>query len=491
MIDLTLNEEQIEKNARICAEKNILLPTYEEMADPSKIPADVKKDLESIGRDEVHSRNLYRVSWENEPVEKGGLFDEPNYLELPAELTGVKARIVGLAGRYFPTGSHKVGASYSCLAPTLVTGQFDPDRNMAVWPSTGNYCRGGAYISRLLGCKSIAILPEEMSQERFTWLKNMADETIATPGSESNVKEIFDKCHELTAERGENIFIFNQFDQLGNHLWHYAVTGPAMEKILRKIMGPRDRLAGSCISSGSAGTLGSADYLKDTYPGAKVVVSEALQCPTLLNNGFGAHRIEGIGDKHVPWVHNVKNTDMVVAVDDEHSMRLLRLFNEPAGMAYLKEQGVPAAVVERLGLLGISSICNVITAVKFAKYYELTEEDVVMTVFTDSEAMYTSRLRELQAERGDYTRENAIADFEMLRQIGIDALLELSYQDKKRIHNLKYYTWVEQQGKTYAEINQQWYDRDYWDNIHQTKEKLDELIKAFNDKVREYQKELK
>lgn len=486
MIDLTKNEAQIEKNAQLCAKQGILLPTYEEMADPAKIPEEIKKELKGIGRDEVHSRNLYRVSWENEPQEEGGTYDGVNYLEIPSELTGVKARIIGLVGKYFPTGAHKVGAAYSCLAPTLVTGQFDPEKNMAVWPSTGNYCRGGAYISRLLGCKSVAILPEEMSQERFNWLKTMADETIATPGCESNVKEIFDKCHELDAERGESIFIFNQFEQFGNHLWHHEVTGKSMEKVLKQVMGPKDRLAGTCVSSGSAGTTASGEYLKTLFPQAKLAVSEALQCPTLLSNGFGGHRIEGIGDKHVPWIHNMKNTDMVVAVDDEHTMRLLRLFNDKAGRDYLKEQGIDPALVDKLDLLGISCICNVLTAIKFAKYYELDENDVVMTVFTDSEAMYTSRLAELNEERGAYTRDNAIADYEMLQQIGTDALQELTYADRKRVHNLKYYTWVEQQGKTYEEINAQWYDRDYWQSIYRLKPELDKLIKEFNEKVKSY-----
>ncbi|MCK5736446.1 MAG: pyridoxal-phosphate dependent enzyme, partial [Spirochaetaceae bacterium] len=461
-------------------------PTYAQMANPDLIPEKIKQELKSIGRDEVHSRNLFRVGWENEPVESGGGFTGVNYLEIPSEISGVKARIIGLSGKFFPTGAHKVGAAYSCLAPTLITGQFDPEKNMAVWPSTGNYCRGGAYISRLLACKSIAILPEEMSQERFTWLKNMADETIATPGSESNVKEIFDKCHELDAEHGEGIFIFNQFDQMPNPLWHHEVTGPAMEKIYGAEADDRSRLAGVCLSSGSGGTLGSGTYIRNKFPGAKVAVSEAKQCPTLLDNGFGAHRIEGIGDKHVPWVHNVKDTDMVAAIDDEHTMRLLRLFNESVGQEFLKSKGVKAEVLDRLNWLGISSICNMLTAVKMAKYYELTEDDIIMTVFTDSEGMYTSRLEELTAERGAYTRDDAIADYEMLKQIGIDSMLELRYEDKKRIHNLKYYTWIEQQGKTYEEINAQWYDRDYWEDIYGVSEELDKMIVEFNKKVESY-----
>ena len=484
MIDLSENEAQIVENAKICAKQGIILPTYAQMANPSMIPEKIKQELKKIGRDEVHSRNLFRVNWENEPVESGGGFTGVNHLLIPPELSGVRAKIVGMVGKFLPTGAHKVGAAFSCLAPTLVTGQFNPEKSMAVWPSTGNYCRGGAYISRLLACKSVAILPEEMSSERFEWLKGMADETIATPGSESNVKEIFDKCHELKAERGANVFIFNQFDQMPNHLWHHEVTGVAIEKLFKRFSDLQSRMAGICLSSGSAGTLGSASYIKKLFPGSKLAVSEALQCPTLANNGFGKHRIEGIGDKHVPWVHNVRDTDMVIAIDDEHVIRLLRLFNEEVGREYLSTKNVPADTLDNIDLLGISGICNLLTAIKFAKYYELDEEDIVITVFTDSEAMYTSRLEELRQERGNYTRENSIADYQLLSGMGIDHTHELSYWDKKRIHNLKYYTWVEQQGKTFEEINAQWYQKDYWDEIYKSREKLDKMIEDFNQKVR-------
>ena len=483
MIDLSVNENQTDINARICADNEIILPTFEQMANPQTIPPEIIAELKSVGRDEVHPRNLFRITWENEPVDAGGGFGGVNFFEIPSELSGVDARIVALVGKWFPTGAHKVGAAYSCLAPTLVTGRFDPAKNMAVWPSTGNYCRGGAYVSRLLGCKSIAILPEEMSKERFRWLESMAGETIATPGCESNVKEIFDKCHELDAERGSSIFVFNQFDELPNHLWHHEVTGPAMEKVLEQIAGPRDRVAGTCVSSGSAGTTACGEYLKTRYPGAKLAVSEALQCPTLLANGFGGHRIEGIGDKHVPWIHNVKNTDMVLAVDDEHTVRLLRLFNEPVGREYLSNRGIPDEIVDSLGLLGISGICNLISSIKMAKYYELGGEDIIMTVFTDSEAMYSSRLTELSEERGRYNRDDAVADFGLLSAITTDALLELSYCDRKRIHNLKYYTWVEQQGKTAEELNSQWYDREYWDRVYAAGKEIDRLIVAFNDRI--------
>ena len=483
MIDLTVDETQVRKTAAICKEQGIELPTYSQMKNPGLIPDRVKRDLKGIALWDVNSKNLFRVSWHNERKSRGGTYKGVNHIELPSALTRAKARIVALTGKWFPTGAHKVGAAFGCLVPTLVTGRFDPSTHKAVWPSTGNYCRGGAYIAKLLGCASIAILPEEMSKERFEWLRNVADETIATPGCESNVKEIFDKCRELRKTRGDKLFLFNQFEELGNHLWHWEVTGSAMERTVRELMGENSVYAGACLSSGSAGTLAAGEYMKSVFPQAKLAVAEALQCPTLLSNGFGGHRIEGIGDKHVPWIHNVKNTDMVLAIDDEHAMRLLRLFNEEIGREYLAERGVDSSTLDRLDLLGISGIGNMLSAIKFAKYYELTEEDIVMTVFTDSFEMYESRLQELAEERGAYTRDNAAADYELLNQIGTDNLLELTYADRKRIHHLKYYTWIEQQGRQLEELNAQWYDRSYWTDIYKLAPRIDRLIIEFNERV--------
>ena len=483
MIDLKINENQRKKNIQRCREKGIILPTYAQMRDPSAVPEPIKKELSGIGLWDVHSRNLFRVTWHNEPKERGGSFGGVNYLELPRSITGTKARIIGLVGKWFPTGAHKVGAALSCLLPELVTGRFDPTTKKAVWPSTGNYCRGGAYISRLLACPSIAILPAGMSKERFEWLKTMAEEVIATPGSESNVKEIFDKCIELEATRPDAV-IFNQFDQLPNHLWHYAVTGPAMEEVFRSISRPGDHVAGAVLSSGSAGTLGSGSYLRDSFPGAKVAVAEALQCPTILENGYGGHRIEGIGDKHVPWIHNLRDTDAAIAVDDELPMRFIRLFNEEAGKKVLAENGVAADLVGKLGWLGISGVGNLIGAIKFAKYFELGEHDVVFTMFTDSMELYGSRLRELTAERGVYDQRQADRDYERLQGIGVDHFLELSQVDKRRIHNLKYFTWIEQLGKDLSELRAQWDDyRAYWGGLRAQVGQLDTMIEDFNAEV--------
>ncbi len=483
MIDLTVYKESLTRTVERARERNIIIPTFAMMKEPSLIPNRIKQELKGIGLWDIVPQNLYRITWKNDPQPEGGGFDGVNTLELPKSLTGVDARIIALVGKWLPTGSHKVGAAFGCLVPRLVTGQFDPTTQKAVWPSTGNYCRGGAYDSTLLACESVAILPEGMSKERFDWLATVAGEVIRTPGSESNVKEIFDKCWELR-ESGEDLVIFNQFDEFGNYLWHYEITGQAMQEVLERELGPQDRYRGVVLTTGSAGTLACGDYMKQLFPGSKVAAGEALQCPTLLENGFGAHRIEGIGDKHVPWIHNVKNTDMIIALDDNVIVSLARLFNENEGKKYLVDRGVPEDLVAQLELLGFSSIANLAMAIKFAKYYELGEEDVVLTVFTDSMELYRSRLREMHAEIGAYSdRDAAVAYERYLLGLTTDNLLELRYTDRRRVHNLKYYTWVEQQGKTYEEIVTQWEDDDYWVEIQNLVPQFDELITAFNQKV--------
>ncbi len=481
MIDLTINQKQLERTVKRCKERNIIIPTFEQMKNPEKTPQKIKDELKGIGLWDVNPRNLFRITWKNEPKPKGGLYGKVNYLELPKQLTGVSARIIALVGKWFPTGAHKVGASFGCLAPRLVTGQFDPTSQKAVWPSTGNYCRGGAYNSALLSCESIAILPEEMSKERFEWLKKIAGEVIPTPGCESNVKEIYDKCWELRKTRND-IVIFNQFDEFGNYLWHYEVTGNAIYEILKEIMTDKDKFAGATFTTGSAGTIASGDFLKEKFPLSKIAAGEALQCPTLLNNGFGGHGIEGIGDKHVPWIHNIKNTDMIIAIDDKDCLNLIRLFNEPIGREYLINQGVDEKLVSRLDLIGISGVANLLSAIKFAKYYELTENDIVITVFTDSMELYGSRIKEMEEQYGKYKTEDAIKDYHK-HLIGqkIDNMLELSYYERRRIHNLKYYTWIEQQARELSELNRQWYDYDnYWGNIRTFAPQIDKLINQFN-----------
>jgi len=477
---MQVNNEVIQRAAERCWERHVILPTFAQLKEPARIPEGIKERLRKVGLWEVNPLNLFRIGWHNEPVEHGGGFGAVNYLVLPSALTGVAAPIVMLIGKWFPTGAHKVGAAYGCLAPRLVTGAFDPTRHKAVWPSTGNYCRGGVFDACLMGCDSVAILPEQMSRERFEWLRAMGAEVIATPGCESNVKEIYDACWEMRRTRPECI-IFNQFEEFGNACWHYHVTGAAAEEAWRGVGGPGARLAAFVSATGSAGTIAAGDYLRTIAPRVVIVAAEALQCPTLYENGFGAHRIEGIGDKPVPWIHNVRNTDAIAAIDDEACLRIFRLFNDEAGQAYLERAGVPRRVVQQLHLLGISCIANMLAAIKTARRFELTARDVIISVATDSAAMYASRLEEMCAARGAYTAEQAARDFDgALLATRDDHFAELTYHTRKALHNLKYYTWVEQQGKGVEELQALWYNEEFWPRTYAQVEEWDRLIEAFN-----------
>jgi len=476
-----LYPDVVRKTAARCKERGVIIPTFAQMRNPDLIPEPIRARIAKVGLWDVNPLNLFRITWKNDI--KTGMYGGVNYIEIPQSITGVKARIVGLIGKYFPTGAHKVGAAFGCLVPRLVSGEFDPSRDKAVWPSTGNFCRGGAFDCALLGCTPVAILPEQMSKERFVWLKQIGAEVIATPGSESNVKEIYDKCWELKKDP-KNV-IFNQFEEFGNPIWHYNVTGPAIEEVLQTL-GVRNSHAAAYISAtGSAGTIAAGDYLKQRFPHLKIVATEALQCPTLSMNGFGAHRIEGIGDKHIPWVHNARNTDAVAAIDDEDCMRILRLFNEEEGKHYLSNIGVSATEAETLSLLGISSICNMLAAIKTAKYFELSQNDVIVTVFTDSVDLYQSRLDELRQDHGKYSQVSAAMDLAgPISHQSIDFFKELSYYERKAIHNLKYFTWIEQQGRTFEELNEQW-EPEYWRSLFEDEVGyFDRLIEDFNGQAR-------
>ncbi len=482
---MTDKEKVLENTVKRCREKHIILPTYKQMRNPELIPEKVKEKLKGIGLWDLNSLNLFRITWKNDPVEFGGGFGKVNYLVIPPQLTGIKAKVVILLGKFFPTGAHKVGATFGPLVEKLVTGRFDPTWQKALWPSTGNYCRGGAYDSYLLGCESIAVLPEGMSKERFEWLRKVGAEIFATHGTESNVKEIYDKVKELKALRGDEIVNLNQFEEIGNPLWHYAVTGPAMEEVFQSVKTEKSRFSGVFLTQGSAGTLGSTDYLREKFPHLKVCAGEALQCPTLLMNGYGEHRIEGIGDKHIPWIHNIRNMDLVAAIDDNPNIRLMRLFNDPAGQDFLiRELGLDREFVGKLKILGISSIANLMGSIKLAKYFEMTEDDILFTVATDSMDMYQSRLVEERLKNGEFTNRDAAVSFNAdMLGLGIDHIIEMNYYEKRRMHNLKYFTWIEQQGKTVEELNAQWYDPNYWKSQYSKADEWDELINEFNERT--------
>ena len=391
-------------------------------------------------------------------------------------------------------GAHKVLAAYACLVPRVITGTFDPARDRAVWPSTGNYCRGGVAISRLMGCRGVAVLPAGMSRERFAWLEDwVADpaDIIRTPGTESNVKEIYDKCAELAADPGH--VIFNQFAEFGNHLVHYQCTGRALGAVFESmtaaeptgVSGPGLRLRAFVSASGSAGTLGAGDYLKERY-GAQIVAAEALECPTMLANGFGEHNIQGIGDKHIPLIHNVMNTDLVAGISDRATDQLSVLFAAPEGVAYLRtRRRVPEPVLASLPAFGLSSICNILAAVKTAKHLRLGPDDVIMTVATDGAAMYGSERERIAAR--DFPAGFDLADAaevfgRWMLGTGPDHLLEATLADRNRIFNLGYYTWVEQQGVSLADFEAR-RDQRFWTGLRDLLPAWDAMITEFNERT--------
>ena len=464
-------------------ERNIVLPTFAQQKDPTLVPESIQSRLRDVGLWDLDPANLFRITWKNEPVAHGGGFGEGNWIEFPPALTGIDATIVGIVGKWFPTGAHKVGAAYGCLVPRLITGAFDPATQKAVWPSTGNFCRGGAYDCALLACPAVAILPEGMSRERFEWLERIGiDEVIATHGTESNVKEIYDKCWELRHERGDSIVIFNQFEEFGNAIWHYHMTGSIIQEIFEKHYADGRQLSGYVSATGSAGTIAAGDFLRTKHPEIRVVATEALQCPTLLRMGFGDHRIEGIGDKHVPWIHNVRNTNFIAAVDDEQTMQLMRLFNEDEGRECLRREGVDDETLEKLSLLGISCICNLVAAIKTARYYEMDGRDVIFIPLTDSMELYSSRMREMHEQHCPYTTHLADQHFgRYVMGTTPDHVRELGYKDQKSLHNFKYFTWAEQQGRNSVELRELW-DPDFWREAfsQEVVDEWDRLIDAFN-----------
>jgi cysteine synthase len=463
----------------------VRLPTFAELADPFRIPETRRTALRSVDPDRPDPANLFRVHWYNDR-DRTGFVATPSHLVFPPQFTGVRSPIVMVLGCCFPMiGAHKVLAAYGCLIPYLVTGRFDPARHKAIWPSTGNYCRGGIAISRILDCRGIAVLPEGMSEERFDWLRAWVprpENIISTPGSESSVKEIYDRCGDLARDPAN--IVLNQFAEFGNYVAHYACTGAALARVFEAVREwrPGLRLAAFVAASGSAGTLAAGDYLKDEH-GARIVAVEASECPTLLRNGFGEHNIQGIGDKHVPYIHNVMNTDIVVGVSDRSTGALDLLFNSEAGSAYLAERRhIAPELLSGLKLIGLSGLANLVAAIKTAKRLELAEDDAIVTVATDSAGLYGSERRKLVAAhyRDGFDTVSAGEVFgQHLLGVADNDVLELTHNERSRIFNLGYYTWVEQQGVP-VEAFEQRRGQSFWREVRKAAPAWDMLIAEFN-----------
>ena len=435
-------------------------PTFDEMLHPQTIDPSLRAQaLAALDGDPLNPLNLYNITWRDAQ-------NQVYHFVLPKALTGVDANIVVIYGGRFPSGSHKVGAAYSVLLEKQLMGEVDPDEHTLVWPSTGNYGIGGAFIGCRMEYDSIVVLPEEMSAERFERIASYGARIIRTTGSESNVKEIYDEVNRLRGSDSK-MRILNQFEVMGNYRFHYHVTGNTLVELAAELR--EDGIGAGAISAyvsamGSAGTLAAGDRLKQVWREHKIVGLEPVQCPTLYINGYGAHEIQGIGDKHVTWIHNVFNMDALMAIDDMDALRGLRLLWEEAGRRMLVERlGIDEGQVAQLArLLGISGICNIIGAIKTAKFYDMGSDDVVVTVATDAMERYDSVMGKLRADHGELDEAQALAIVDgVFWRAGQDWIQEGARETRERWHNLKYYTWVEQQGKRVDELDAQ-RDPDWW-----------------------------
>jgi cysteine synthase A len=452
----------------------ILGPTFDEMLHPTTIdPVIREKAVAALRADPLNPLNLYNITWR-------GADNSIKYEVLPPELTGVTAPIVVLYGRDFPTGAHKVGAAYSVLAESLLFGQVDIDKHTVVWPSTGNYGIGGAWVGGRVGARSIVVLPEGMSRERFEQIERYGAVVIKTRGVESNVKEIYDKTWEL--RRDPNIRILNQFEVMGNYRFHYHVTGNTLAELAPELQARgvgAGRIAAYCSAMGSAGTIAAGDRLKQVFPDLKIVGLEPIQCPTLYNNGYGGHDIQGIGDKHVTWIHNVLNMDAIMCLDDIACKKGLQVLTDPAGQRVLVERyGIPADKVSRLStIFGISGVCNVLGAIKTAKHYRFGRNDVVVTICTDAIDRYHSVMQAMRQQYGAIDDARGMAYVESIfHGAATDWIKDGTPDMRRQWHNLKYYSWVEQQGKTVEELDAQ-LNPEWWIKHQELVPEMDARIK--------------
>ena len=484
---VVVDKARWKKAAAQARKLKVKLPTFSELANPPPASSQVWDDIARVAPDEPSAANLWRMHWYNATNRKDRA-QLPGHIILPKAITGVDAQIVVLLGNRFPMiGAHKVLPAYAALIEQLVTGHFDPAEQKAIWPSTGNYCRGGVAVSRIMGCRGVAVLPEGMSRERFEWLEKWVidpSDIVRTPGTESNVKEIYDKCAEL--RRDERNVILNQFSSFSNYLIHYECTGRAADDAFKSFnKSGKYQLAAFVSATGSSGTIAAGDFLKEKW-GSKTAAVEALECPTMLNNGYGEHNIQGIGDKHIPLIQNVMNEDFVIGVSDRVTDKLNLLFGSKVGRDYLeKRQGLDPTLVSAFDNVGISGFANIVASIKLAKQLHYGPEQVIVTVATDSASLYMSernRFEESHYAKG-FDEVNAGEIFgACLLGTASDHVVELTETSRRAVFNLGYYTWVEQQGVSAADFEKR-RSQAFWRGIRDGLKDWDRLTTEFNNEV--------
>lgn len=368
-------------------------PTYAEMRNPLLLPPAMRQAAHHARGDERHPLNLFNINWKQTG-------DQVDAFLLPKQLTGVQANIIVLSGRNFPSGSMKVGPAYATLAEAEVLDELRPGQKTVVGPSTGNFGIGTAYVSLLKGYSALVVMPDNMSKERYERIQKYGGRLDLTPGTESDVILTLERTHKVYISRPEDYVVLAQFELMPNYRFHRYVTGDAVVQAAQGI--GNGRVAAFVSAPGSAGTLAAGDHVKSLWPDSKIVALEPRECSTLFNGGQGQHRIEGIGDKMVTLIHNVYNTDLLMLIHDEETVRGMEVF-QAGGEILVDRLGVPRAdVVALADALGPSGICNIIGAIKTAKYLGLGPEDNVVTVATDGYDRYPSLRQSLYARNGGH-----------------------------------------------------------------------------------------
>jgi cysteine synthase len=441
-------------------------PTYSEMLYPDTIPADVREKALRVKDTELDPLNLFNISWKDE---RGAV----RKIVLPKELTGTEANIVVLLGKYFPSGSHKVGPAYATLIEGCVDGEILPGTHTILGPSTGNFGIGVAYICNLMGYRAVVIMPDNMSKERYDRIRKYGAELDLTPGTESDVILTLQRTYELKKNPLNRPLA--QFELLPNYRFHRHVTGNSAIEAVRGI--GNGRIACFTSAPGSAGTLAAGDQIKQAFPEAKIVALEPYECPTLATGGRGQHRIEGIGDKMCTLIHNILTTDFVALICDEDCVRGLKVIQDGAGV--LEELGMPAEQVAKMhDLFGVSGICNILGAIKMADYLRLGPDDNVVTIATDGFDRYPSVMEDLE-------RRNLETEDFVLRRWAKDIFLN---KDTKHIFD---YRSMANKEQLFRQKEKDWlpfgYSQKYLDSMRNAEFWEDEYdkVKYYDQKIKE------
>jgi cysteine synthase len=444
-------------------------PTYAEMRDPLRLPEALRQNAQkALHEDELNPINLFNINWKNTGA-------NVERVVLPKELTGVQANIIVLSGRNFPSGSMKVGPAYTTLAEAEALHHLRPGDKAVIGPSTGNFGIGTAYVSQLKGYRAIVVMPDNMSRERYERIRNYGGDLDLTPGTESDVILTLERTHSEYVSKPETYMVLAQFELLPNYRFHRHVTGDAVMQAAQDV--GNGRVAAFVSAPGSAGTLAAGDYVKSHYSDAKIVALEPRECPTLYDGGQGQHRIEGIGDKMVTLIHNVYNTDLLMLIHDDDTVRGMEVMQ--SGTHILVDRlGVPSADACNLfGKFGPSCVCNIIGAIKTAKYLGLGPDDNVVTIATDSYDRYPSVSENLYERSGGKPGDDQLEMWAKSAFLGasLGEIVDLRVDGQQaRLQQMKKDLWT-RFGYDAAYIDRM-ASQEFWDAEYALIEEVDPLI---------------